>query len=221
MNSLSYHIIEEKEEIIYSPENSNFEIKEGILLYADIYSHFICKKCLKVPIIKFNNSLTKLNCSCSCSISRECSIKNIIDEYIVEENEKNANDSIERYLKCQIHNENFVYYCKMDNTHLCRTCLRKIYLHQIHSLYSFDFYYCAINKKKENIYLILLKGKNKQLNFEFNDIDLLLNLFSVIFNDFSFYPNYSHFVIIEEAFKFFENFISNNKNNQIINSFDL
>ena len=41
MNSLSYHIIEEKEEIIYSPENSNFEIKEGILLYADIYSHFI------------------------------------------------------------------------------------------------------------------------------------------------------------------------------------
>jgi hypothetical protein len=246
MNSLSYHIIDEKEEIIYSPKNSNFEIKEGIIPYSDINSHFICKKCHEVPIIKFNNSLTKFNCSCSCSISRESSINNIIDEYIVKENEQNANeqnaneqnaneqnaneqnvneqnanDNIERYLKCQIHNENFVYYCKMDNTHLCRTCLRKKYIHQIHSLYSFDFYYCAINKKKENIYLILLKGKNKQLNFEFNDIDLLLNLFSVIFNDFSLYPNYSHFVIIEEAFKFLENFISNNKNNQIINSFDL
>jgi hypothetical protein len=107
----------------------------------------------------------------------------------------------------------------MDNTHLCRTCLRKKYLHQIHSLYSFDFNYCTINKKKENI-LTILKEKSKDLNFEINDADLLLNLFSVIFNDFSLYPNYSHFVIIEEAFKFLENFISNKNNNQIIDSLD-
>ena len=159
INSLSYHIIEEKEEIIYSPDNSNF-IKEEILPFSDSDFHFICKKCLKIPIIKFNDSLTKFNCSCSCSISREISLNNIINEYIVRENDQNANDNIERYLKCQIHNENFVFYCKMDNTHLCRTCLRKCYLHQIHNLYSFDFYYCAINKKKENI-LIILKEKNK------------------------------------------------------------
>ena len=218
-NSLSYHIIEEKDSIIYSPENSNFEIKEGILPFSENDSHFICKKCHKIPIVKFNNSLTKFNCSCSCSFSRESSLKNIINEYIVRENDENSNDSIESYLKCKLHNENFFYYCKMDNTHLCRTCLRKKYLHQIHSLYSFDFNYCTINKKKENI-LTILKEKSKDLNFEINDADLLLNLFSVIFNDFSLYPNYSHFVIIEEAFKFLENFISNKNNNQIIDSLD-
>ena len=217
--SLSYHINEECNSICYSPENINFEIIETILPFSDRDSHFICKKCHKVPIIKFNNSLTKFNSSCSCSISKEISLKDIINEYIVRENEENANDNIESYLKCKTHNENFFYYCKMDNTHLCRTCLRKQYLHQIHSLYSFDFYYCAVNKNKENI-LTILKEKNKELNFEINDADLLLNLLSIIFNDFSLYPNYSHFVIIEEASNFLENFISNKNNNQIIDSLD-
>jgi len=214
-NSSSYHIVEEYSSIIISPENNNSEIKERIP-YSDNDSHFICRKCHKIPIIKFNNSLTNFNYSCSCFFSREISLKNIINEYIVEEN---ANVNIESYLKCQDHNENFFYYCKMDNTHLCRTCLRKQYLHQIHSLYSFDFYYCLINNKKENI-LNILKEKKKDSNFEINVVDLLLNLFCVIFNDFSSYPNYSHFVIIEEAYKFLENFISNKKNNQIINSLD-
>jgi len=216
--SLSYHIVEEYNSTIFSAENNNSEI-EGILPYCDNDSHFICRKCHKIPIIKFNNSLTYFNYSCSCFISREISLKNIINEYIVKENEENANANIESYLKCQIHHENFFFYCKMDNINLCRSCLRKKYLHQYHSLYPFDFYYYDINNKKENI-LSILREKNKDLNFEINDADLLLNLFCVIFNDFSSYPNYSHFVIIEEAYKFLEHFISNKKNNQIINSLD-
>jgi hypothetical protein len=43
-------------------------------------------------------------------------------------------------------------------------------------------------------------------------------LFSVISNDFILYPNYSHFIIIEKALTFLEQFISNKKNNKIIES---
>ena len=162
LNSLSYHIIDECYSISYSPDNITFENKEGILPFSDNDSHFICRKCHKIPIIKFNNSLTKFNSSCSCSINREISLKDIINEYIVRENEENTDKNIESYLKCKIHNENFVYYCKLDETHLCRTCLRKKYIHQVHSLYSFDFYYCEIDRKKNNILTILREKKKKK-----------------------------------------------------------
>ena len=214
-SQLSDHIIEEHDSLIFS------ENKERVIPFSESDSHFICRKCHKIPIIKFSDSLAKFNFSC-CFISRDIPLKDIFNEYIVRENEENLNDNIESYLKCKRHNQNYCYYCKTDNTKLCGKCVKEEYLHQMHSIYYFDFYYYEINKKKENIIAILKEKRKerKEMNLEINDADLLLNLFSVIFNDFRLYPNYSHFVIIEQAFKFLEHFISNKNNNQIINSLD-
>ena len=219
--SLSDHIIEEHDSISYLSENISFGNKERIIHFSENDSHFICRKCHKIPIIKFNDSLSKFNSLC-CFINPDITLKDIFNEYIVRENEENINDNIESYFKCKRHNQNFCYYCKTDNTQLCGKCVKEEYLHQIHSIYYYDFYYFDINKKKENILSILEKRRKerKEMNLEINDVDLLLYLFSTIFNDFHQYPNYSHFVIIEQAFNFLEHFISNENNNQIINSLD-
>ena len=127
-------------------------------------------------------------------------------------------NEIESYLKCEKHKEIFQYYCKIDNTHLCSNCLKEKYFHQMHPLYCFDFYYFQMNQNKQYILKILLSSKRDIL--ELNDSELLLNLFSVIFNDFALYPNYAHFVIIEQASNFLGHFISNKNNNKIIKDLD-
>ena len=234
--SLSYRIIEEQCSISFSPDNNNStEIKKGILPFSESDSHFICRKCHKVPIIEFNkfknsseNSNSSINfkssiyfnSSCSCFIDRKISLDDIIKEYIVRENEENGNDNIEKYLKCEEHNQNFIYYCKFDKKDLCGTCLKQNYFHQLHSLYSLDFNYFNINKKRNRIFEIL-NEKQKEMNLELKDDELLLNLFSVISNDFTSNPNYSHVEIIEKAITFLENFISNKNNNEIIDYLDL
>ena len=88
----------------------------------------------------------------------------------------------------------------------------------MHPLYCFDFYYFQMNQNKQYILKILLSSKRDIL--ELNDSELLLNLFSVIFNDFALYPNYAHFVIIEHALNFLGHFISNKNNNKIIKDLD-
>ena len=162
-DSLSYHIIEEQCSISFSPDNNSNEIQKGILPFSESDSHFICRECHKVPIIEFNkfknsskNSNSSINfkssiyfnSSCSCFIGRNISLDDIIKEYIVRENEENGNINTEKYLKCEDHNQNFIYYCKYDNKHLCSTCLKQNYFHQLHSLYSLDFNYFNINKKR-------------------------------------------------------------------------
>ena len=146
--------------INYSSENvSSLEIKEKILPFSDRNSNFICKKCHKIPKIRFNDSLTKFNSSCSCLISKNISLAKIINECIVRENEENTNENMESYLICNNHNEIFLYYCNMDDAQLCRTYLKENNLHQHHSLFNFDFYYFQINRKKESILTILGEKK--------------------------------------------------------------
>ena len=218
-SSLTQRIFNDHDSYIYFPEDNIIEIKEIISNFAEDGSHFLCRKCHKIPIIEFTDCLDIFNLSCSCGRNQNISLKNIIKEYIVRENEEIGNVSTESYLKCEKHKENFAYYCKFEEQHLCRACLKEKYFHQAHPLYYIDFYFSDINQKKNNIIKILY-NKKKEIDFNINDGDLLLNLFSVISNDFTLYPNYSHFEIIEKALNFLEHFISNEKNNQIIKSLD-
>ena len=210
--SLINHIKEEHSTISI-PYNHYYEITK-IVPFSDFDSHFICRKCHNVPIIEFNDSLNNFNVLCGCCIRKNISLENIIKNYVMNENV----NEIENYLKCEKHKKIFQYYCKIDNTHLCSNCLKEKYFHQMHPLYCFDFYYFQINQKKQYILNILLSSKKTIV--ELNDSDLLLNLFSVIFNDFTLYPNYAHFVIIEKALNFLEHFISNKNNNKIIKDLD-
>ena len=218
-SSLSQNIFSIHDSYIYLPEDNSTEIKEVISNFSEDNSHFLCRKCHKIPIIEFNDSLENFNLSCSCGRNQNISLNNIIKDYIVIENEKNKNFRIENYLKCEKHKENFAYYCKFDEQNLCRACLKEKYYHQAHPLYYIDFYFSEINQKKNNI-IKILNDKTKEIDFNINNFDLLLNLFSVISNDFILYPNYSHFEIIEKGLSFLEHFISNTNNNQIIKSLD-
>ena len=218
LTSLTNQIKEENSTIIFSPDNPKYEITK-ILPFSFIDSHFICRICHNVPIIKFNDSLKNFNVFCGCCVRKNISLENIIKNYVMHVFESNANiNEIESYLKCEKHHENFQYYCKIDKTHLCSNCLKEKYFHQNHPLYFFDFYYFQINQNKQCILDILLSLKKDVL--ELNDCDQLLYLFSIIFNDFSLYPNYAHFVIIEQAYNFLGYFIPNKNNNQIINDLD-
>ena len=58
-------------------------------------------------------------------------------------------------------------------------------------------------------------------NIEYNIIEKTLFLFSVIVKDFTYYPNYSHFKIFQNALTFFKNFFSHNDNNTIIESLEI
>ena len=217
-DSLSNYINDREVSISFHRTNS-FELKE--FPFPDISFHFICQKCHKVPLIEFN-SLTAFNYSCTCLKNQNIILKDIIKEYIEKENEENEedvsdNNNTEKDLKCQIHNENYAYYCKYDYLQLCRSCIKQNNIHQFHPLYNFDCYFFEINQKKELIDEILNR-KQKEINIEMNDAKQLSKLFSVISNDFILYPNYSHFVIIEKALTFLEQFISNKNNNEIIES---
>ena len=217
--SLSNQIEDEKSSIHIFPGNDSINIEEGILPFSENDSHFICIKCHRVPMIEFN-SLKTFNFSCTCFENKNISLEDIIKKYVVSGKlNENDNNNIESYFKCTMHKQNFVYYCKYDNEQLCRICIKQNYFHQLHPLYFFDFSFFEINQKKNRIFEIL-NEKPKEMNLEFNDANLLLNLFSVISNDFTLYPNYSHFVIIEKALSFLEKFISNKNNNQIIESLD-
>ena len=216
--SSSNYIKEEYTTISFSPDNPKYEVKE-FLPFSGIDSHFICRICHNVPIIEFNNSLNNFNIFCGCCIRKNISLENIIKNYVMNEFKSNVYvNEIESYLKCEKHKEIFQYYCKIDNTHLCSNCLKEKYFHQMHPLYCFDFYYFQMNQNKQYILKILLSSKRDIL--ELNDSELLLNLFSVIFNDFALYPNYAHFVIIEHALNFLGHFISNKNNNKIIKDLD-
>ena len=58
-------------------------------------------------------------------------------------------------------------------------------------------------------------------NIEYNIIEKILNLFSVIVKDFIYYPNYSHFKIFQNTTTFFKKFFSNTSNNKIIESLEI
>ena len=168
--SLSYHIIEEQGSISFTPNRNNSTvIKEGILPFSEYDSHFICRRCHKIPIIEFN-SLRTFNTSCLCTKNQNIPLLDIIKEYVVRDKEESINDNnnIERYLKCILHNKNFVYYCKYDYTHLCRTCIKQnSSFHQIHFIYNFDFYFFEINQKKNQI-IKILNEKQGEMSLEFD-----------------------------------------------------
>ena len=215
--SLSNQIEDEKTSIQIFPGNDSINIEEGLLPFSENDSHFICIKCHKVPVIEFS-SLKTFNFSCTCFEIKNISLEDIIKNYVISgKMNENDNNNIESYFKCTIHNKKFVYYCKFDKEQLCRICIKQKYYHQLHPLYFFDFSFFEINQKKNQIFKIL-NEKPKEMNLEFNDANLLLNLFSVISNDFTLHPNYSHFIIIEKALRFLEEFISNKNNNKIIES---
>ena len=205
------------------------ELKDWKLFpYSEINDHFICKNCKNIPIINFT-SLENVDYSCSCCKVNNKEIKNIIYENIIKENEENEeeknNDTLdsqelENYLKCKKHKKIFLYYCKTCEENICRECLREKYFHQYHNIFFFDLYLFEMDYQIDQIYKILM-NKYEESKLDFNIIDPFIYLLSVIFNDYLFLPNYSHFQIILNAYKFLEKYMTDINNNKNIENFGL
>lgn len=200
--------------------------------YCDINDHFICKNCKYVPIINFV-SFQEIEYSCSCYKVNRISINQIMNETIIKEKEANEIEkeskkdksrelfiTTEKYLKCQKHMKSFLYYCKTCEENICRECLRERYFHQYHNIFFFDLYLYEMDYKIGQLEKILLNDI-KDLNFEFDMVENLIYLLSVIVKDYLLYPNYSHFLIIINASQFLGNYIINRNNNNIIEKFEL
>ena len=167
-------------------------IKEKIS-YSLLNNHFICLKCKQVPRIEFSDfiNLNKFNYTCNCYKDKNIEIDKIKEKSIA----KFKNNKV---LKCQMHHKEYLYYCKYCNVNLCRECLSKKTEHRFHALYLFDLHIFETNEIIYNIYKILNDDSKKlnMENIEYNIIDEILFLFTVIVKDFIYYPNYSHFKII-------------------------
>ena len=217
----------------FSLYNNKFKYFKETSPYSDMNDHFLCTNCKKVPILEFI-SLEFANYSCSCYSADNVKIDEIFIKNIKkdeeDENEKTGNiqiNNLERYLKCQTHLRNFVYYCQICKEDLCRDCFRKVEFHQNHTLYNFDINFLEIKNKKQHIDEILYNNKNTYIDEFLKDeekeiiLSKFINLLSVIYNDFIGHPNYSHIIIIDNAAKYLDKFIANKDNNIIIENLQL
>ena len=186
----------------------------NIVTYCEKNLHFICKKCKKVPIIKFID-LEKVNYSCSCN-NNKISLDEIYKQYLIEEEETiQCSFEPENYLKCLKHKQIFGYYCKScpEKINICKECLREQYLHQCHDLMNFDLFFYDTDEKIVQIFKILLSDSEDNEFVQYDIFDKLILLLSVIVKDYFYYPNYSHFQIFNNFLDFIEKYIIN-KNNQ-------
>ena len=193
--------------------------------------HFFCKNCNKVPSIQFL-SFTKINYSCDC---KECDRNQF--QYLKDIKYDDLLDyGVNHYLYCNEHQSEYCYYCYTCSTNLCRKCLSESNKHVTHVFFLFDENFFEANKKIDDIQNILFKkqkAENNELLNLLNDIfqseefnDTIINkyvkpFFNIICNDFKFYPNYSHFEIINNFNCFLNRFISNKKNDNEIKELNL
>ena len=61
----------------------------------------------------------------------------------------------------------------------------------------------------------------KDLKFEFNEIDDFIYLLSVMYNDYSYHPNYTHILNFSNAYNFLHKYLSNKENIKNIENFEL
>ena len=81
--------------------------------------HLLCKKCNKVPVIKFIKR-NKIKYECDCNNNIELSIKEVYN-YL----DYSEEIEIEAYkLNCESHpEEKYIYYCAECNKNLCNKCV--------------------------------------------------------------------------------------------------
>ena len=196
--------------------------------------HFICKNCKTIPQINFISFKT-IDYSCSCCNTYNISLDKVRIGSIMkdikkgekeqkedkkDEEEDFSNIELENYFKCQKHKENFLYYCKTCEENICRECLRERYLHQYHIIFFFDLYLFEMDYAIGEIDKILITDL-KDLKFEFNEIDDFIYLLSVMYNDYSYHPNYIHILNFFNAYHFLHKYLSNKENIKNIENFEL
>ena len=135
-------------------------ISEDKKIKSEKQIHFLCKKCERIPLLKFfiNN---KIEYICECEDSpRKISVEKIFellyDDYDIE----NKN------LKCYLHQEKYFGYCKKCNINLCYNCTSNCSSHKKEIIpFAFE---TKTNNEKEYINK-KLQEKNESQNINIID----------------------------------------------------
>ena len=167
--------------------------------------HFCCLNCKTVPIFQFK-SKNEVEYKCKCRDELEIrSIEQLLKLNIYQNKEDNNNN--EEFMDCFIckkhkkKKKKFSYYCKVCKKNICRSCANKSNEHKEHTLYLFDV--------DNNDICLLINKILKPLFWQTSDI---IHLIRVIIEDFKYYPNYSHFIILKLCGLFLSNSITQEKN---------
>ena len=168
-----------------------------------IKKHFLCMYPFHdIPTFIIEN--TSLKISCRCGRYEELSYKDALKIFVSNISE---NTNLDNYYKCQKkeHREKkFKYFCFNCNRNLCKLCLRLSNYHKNHKMVIFEN---EIQNTKTLAYNINEKLKKiKSIEKDLKD------LFNVIFDNFSKYPNnYSYIDIFNE----YNNYLKKNFPNEV------
>ena len=182
-SSLSSLITENVNSISFKDKENSISLIEPFIKQLKNYSfsnfHFICKKCWRIPTLKFIKK-NKLLYTCKCEESpREIFIKNIYD-FLVDIN-KNKVD-INEVLKCKKdENEKYIFYCEECKKNRCNKCSNDYVYNHINSIKFFAVDRNTIDKINYIIKKIELKNQN------YIDLEKSINIDSEDDNDISAY----------------------------------
>ena len=233
----------QKEEKIFNSENSSIQEKEKLekmkkdishendldpiqsynYNYVDQNEHFFCKKCYKIPTIKFLN-INDIIYTCNCKKNYKVKLNIFLKDAIVKIDEDENTEENNRINKsiydlaafyCQEHKkEKYCYYCDSCSEHLCRKCLREYNNHNYDQILIFDQLMNETDKKiafindKFNLNSSIFENESSEFLNEAHDkierTSSLIKLMSVIFNDYNNQTNYSHFQIISNCAQYIE-----------------
>ena len=233
----------QKEEKIFNSENSSIQEKEKLekmkkdishendldpiqsynYNYVDQNEHFFCKKCYKIPTIKFLN-INDIIYTCNCKKNYKVKLNIFLNDAIVKIDEDENTEENNRINKsiydlaafyCQEHKkEKYCYYCDSCSEHLCRKCLREYNNHNYDQILIFDQLMNETEKKidfindKFNLNSSIFENESSEFLNEAHDkierTSSLIKLMSVIFNDYNNQTNYSHFQIISNCAQYIE-----------------
>ena len=201
---------------------------------------YLCNNCFTFPFIELNENKKYIYISCSCFHNKEILIKDYIDKLkevnpitdisytgslVSTFTEVNEN---EEGLKCRKHNFKFEYFCETCLLNLCKKCK---FSHESfpHKVFGFKSIQIDNEKLKKLISYINpidvndleLKEKihvNKYYHKDQEHIEKVTEgdeekfkkLIRIIIKDYKLFPNYLHFLNLENIFHF-NNFINNKK----------
>ena len=200
-------------------------MQKSLELKDNIFYKIFCRKCNKIPLIKFNSDYT-LNISCGDMEYINMDPEYFKKKYIEEKNKDIKYDErikIEDYCICDEHLKAFAYFCDDCDMNLCSECYINSSKHVLHSKIDFNG-----NEIKAKINEIILKI-NPAHNINLSDLNVVENnnpftqryykfslIIGIILKIYEEYPCYNLYECINDIY----NFLRDNNNNNLNNNND-
>jgi len=200
----------------------------------DKSNHYFCTKCLKFPFIKFCKDRRNIRLTCSCFNNKKILIEDLFSfeskyNLLIKNNNlfttiksnKNNNEINENNFICKEHLEKFEGFSINYLNNYCQNCFKdesdniinfndiKIEKRKIQELLKKINEYDDYNNDIVNNIKIIKKNDNYFGKLSENEDKRFKQLINIIINDYKEYPNFSHFMNIQNLLHFFK--IDNNQ----------